>query len=67
MTNLVLDSVLVMLVCFALGAAIAWLLAAALYPTRGDVENARRARGRTPGSRGSRGDERLRQEGRVRR
>ena len=35
--NLVIDSVFVMPVCFVLGALIAWLLAAALYPTRRDL------------------------------
>lgn len=35
--NLMIDSVFVMLVCFVLGALMAWLLAAAMYPTRKDL------------------------------
>lgn len=41
MTDLLINSIFVSLVCFVLGAAIAWLLAAALYPTRKDALAAR--------------------------
>lgn len=44
MTDLLLNSIFVSLVCFVLGAAIAWLLAAALYPTRKDALAARERR-----------------------
>lgn len=37
MTWLVIDAVVIMLVCAALGALVAWLLAVAFVPTRADL------------------------------